>query len=77
MNRRLVLAAALALASGAAPAHAQAVADFYRGRTVTVLVGVSVGGEYDILTRLMARHIAKQIPGFPATVAHDSLTPPP
>jgi tripartite-type tricarboxylate transporter receptor subunit TctC len=49
----LVLASAL---SSTAPAHAQTVADFYRGKTVTLLVGVGAGGEYDVLTRLLARH---------------------
>jgi tripartite-type tricarboxylate transporter receptor subunit TctC len=58
---------ALALASAvmvsSAPADAQAVADFYRGKTITLLVGVGAGGEYDVLARLLARHIAHQIPG--------------
>ena len=52
------------------PAHAQsdAVADFYRGKTVNVLIGVGVGGEYDIQARLVARHIGKHIPGNPTVV---------
>ena len=64
---------AVAVFTSLDPARADAVADFYRGRTVTVLVGVSVGGEYDILTRLMARHIGKQIPGSPTAVAQNML----
>jgi tripartite-type tricarboxylate transporter receptor subunit TctC len=63
MNRRLVLAAALALASGAAPAHAQAVADFYRGRTVELMIGYTTGGGYDTYGCLVARHLGPFIPG--------------
>ena len=57
---------------GIPPANAQgSVADFYRGRQVTVIVGSSAGGGYDIYARLLARHMAKHIPGSPAlTVAN-------
>ena len=50
------------------PAQAQSVADFYRGKTVNVLIGVGVGGEYDLQARLVARHIGKHIPGNPNVV---------
>ena len=50
---------------------ADAVADFYRGKTVNVLIGVGVGGEYDIQARLVARHIGKHIPGNPTVVAQN------
>src|SRR4051812_5769794 len=49
-------------------AKAQSVADFYRGKTVNVLIGVGVGGEYDLQARLVARHIGKHIPGNPIVV---------
>jgi tripartite-type tricarboxylate transporter receptor subunit TctC len=55
----------------AAPASAQSVAEFYRGKTVHVLIGVGVGGEYDLQARLVARHIGKHIPGNPAVVAQN------
>src|SRR3954465_1650826 len=54
------------LATG--PAKAQSVADFYRGKTVNVLIGVGVGGEYDLQARLVAPHIGKHIPGNPLVV---------
>jgi tripartite-type tricarboxylate transporter receptor subunit TctC len=60
------LLAALALAS---PAHTQAAADFYKGKTVEVYIGYSVGGGYDIYARLLAKHIGKHIPGNPTVVA--------
>jgi tripartite-type tricarboxylate transporter receptor subunit TctC len=49
-------------------AQADPVADFYRGKTVNVTIGVGVGGEYDIQARLVARHIGKHIPGNPTVV---------
>src|SRR5262245_61062245 len=52
----------------ALPAQAQSVADFYRGKTVNVLIGGGVGGEYDLHARLVARHIGKHIPGNPNVV---------
>src|SRR5258708_4735278 len=53
----------------ATPARAQeAVAQFYKGRQITVLVGSSAGGGYDIYARLLSRHMAKHIPGNPAMV---------
>jgi tripartite-type tricarboxylate transporter receptor subunit TctC len=60
----------LAIAAGV-PAQAQSVADFYRGKTVNVLIGVGVGGEYDLQARLVARHIGKHIPGNPTVVAQN------
>ena len=64
-----VLATGLVLGSlAAAPAHARSVADFYRGKTVNVLIGVGVGGEYDLQARLVARHLGKHIPGNPGVV---------
>ncbi len=64
---------AAVLVAASPVARADAVADFYKGRTVTILVGVSVGGEYDILTRLMARYIGRHIPGTPTVIAQNML----
>ena len=58
----------LALLAAAPAAQADPVADFYRGKTVNVLIGVGVGGEYDLQARLVARHIGKHIPGNPTVV---------
>src|ERR1051325_10349045 len=67
MKRIFGLLAALTL--GVLPASAQdSVAQFYKGRQVTVIVGSSPGGGYDIYARLMARHMGKYIPGTPTMV---------
>jgi tripartite-type tricarboxylate transporter receptor subunit TctC len=65
--------AALALTALTAPAAAQPVADFYKGKTVNVLIGVGVGGEYDLHARLVARYIGKHIPGNPTLVPQNML----
>ena len=65
MKRLLPLLAILAVAD-TSPAIAQgSVAQFYKGRQITVVVGSSPGGGYDIYARLMARHMGKYIPGNP------------
>jgi len=47
---------------GFAPAQAQ---DFYRGKTVTIVVSTSTGGGYDAMARAIARHIGRHVPGNP------------
>ncbi len=49
----------------------KAVADFYRGKTVRIVVGFSAGGGYDQYTRLIARHISKYIPGNPGIIVEN------
>ena len=48
--------------------HAQSVEDFYKGKTVSLLIGFSVGGGYDLYARHLARYIGKHIPGNPTIV---------
>jgi tripartite-type tricarboxylate transporter receptor subunit TctC len=69
LMRRLVLLLAIVASPTVCPALAQdAVEQFYKSRQVTVIVGSSPGGGYDIYARLLARHIGKYIPGHPSTV---------
>jgi tripartite-type tricarboxylate transporter receptor subunit TctC len=51
----------------ATPALAQA--DFYRGKTIELIVSTGVGGGLDANARLVARHLAAHIPGNPSIVA--------
>ncbi len=60
-----VFAALIALAGAAAAAD---VADFYKGRDVSMVIGYSVGGGYDAYARLLARYIGKHIPGEPSII---------
>jgi tripartite-type tricarboxylate transporter receptor subunit TctC len=61
----------LALLTLALPAHAQSVEDFYRGKTVNILVGFSAGGGYDLYARLLGRHIGRHIPGNPTVTVQN------
>ena len=70
--RRTAILALLALLILPHAARAQgAVADFYRGRTVTLIVGYSAGGGYDTYSRILARHLGRHIPGNPAIVVQN------
>jgi tripartite-type tricarboxylate transporter receptor subunit TctC len=66
--RAFAYAVATALALLPATAGAQSVADFYKGKTVDLYIGYSVGGGYDLYARFLARHMGKHIPGNPNVV---------
>jgi tripartite-type tricarboxylate transporter receptor subunit TctC len=61
------------IAASAIPAAAQSVADFYRGRTIQMVIGVSAGGDYDLRARLLARYMSKHIPGNPKILPQNML----
>jgi len=67
MRFKLVLLAVIALAI-TKTAHAD---DFYKGKTIRVIVGGSAGGGFDIYTRAMARHMGKHIPGSPLLIVEN------
>ena len=48
--------------------HAQSEEQFYSGKTLQMIIGVSPGGGYDTWGRIVARHIVKKIPGQPNAV---------
>jgi len=54
-------------------ARADSVADFYRGKTINVYIGVNVGGGYDFEARLLARFMKSHIPGNPTLVAQNMI----
>jgi tripartite-type tricarboxylate transporter receptor subunit TctC len=62
--------AALTLAASPTSAQ-QSVQDFYSGKQITVIVGAGSGGGYDILARLMARHLGRHIPGHPTVIVQN------
>jgi tripartite-type tricarboxylate transporter receptor subunit TctC len=61
------------LAAQAAPQSfdEKAVANFYRGKTVRIVVGFSAGGGYDQYSRVIGRHLSKYIPGNPSIVVEN------
>lgn len=70
VTRTFTLAAAL-LASGATAAFADPVADFYRGKTVTILTGSAAGGSYSLVARQIATALGPRIPGKPTVISQD------
>jgi tripartite-type tricarboxylate transporter receptor subunit TctC len=54
-------------------ANAQSVADFYRGKRITLVTSASVGGGYDQYARLLARHLQHHIPGEPAIIVQNMV----
>ena len=71
-----LMTALIALSSiagaASAPAAAESVADFYRGKQLTFMVGSSPGGGYDAIARLVARHLVNHIPGNPAAIVQNT-----
>lgn len=48
--------------------RAETVEEFYRGKTITLAIGFTPGGGYDLYARHLARHMGKHIPGRPVIV---------
>ena len=71
MKVRCAAAAAACLVLLVCPASADEVADFYKGRTLTVVSGHEVGTGYDIYSRALARHLGRHIPGEPNIVVQN------
>jgi tripartite-type tricarboxylate transporter receptor subunit TctC len=69
--KRALLAVAVVLGTSGAALAQQDVADFYRGKTVRIVVGVGVGSGYDINARAIARHLANHIPGNPTVIVQN------
>lgn len=68
---RFLAAFWLFLCTSPAAWAADSVADFYRGKTVSLLVGFGPGGGYDITARTLARHFGRHIPGEPNVVVRN------
>jgi tripartite-type tricarboxylate transporter receptor subunit TctC len=69
--RQVVLLCLCLISAGVSEARADAVSDFYKGKTVTFLIGYPPGGAYDLYARLIARHIGKYIPGTPSVLVQN------
>jgi tripartite-type tricarboxylate transporter receptor subunit TctC len=70
MRRVLAAVAAMAL-FGVSGAHELAAQDFYKGKSVKLIVGAAAGGGYDVVARLIANHMPRHIPGNPAMVVRN------
>jgi tripartite-type tricarboxylate transporter receptor subunit TctC len=61
------------LAASTHAARADAISDFYKGKSLRVIISADAGGSYDSDARLVARHIGKHIPGNPTAVPENML----
>jgi tripartite-type tricarboxylate transporter receptor subunit TctC len=66
--RRCVAAAVGVLVIASSRVQAQTPAEFYKGKSIDLYIGYSVGGAYDLYARVISRHIGRFIPGNPAVV---------
>ena len=73
MTRRHCRLLALCIVAGAClpQAKADVVAEFYQGRTVTVVVGSNAAGGYDTFARAVARYMGRHIPGNPTLIVRN------
>jgi tripartite-type tricarboxylate transporter receptor subunit TctC len=71
MALRGIAAAVAALVLAGTPAQADPVADFYKGKVVSLVVGYGSGGGYDVYGRLVAAHLGKYIPGNPTVLVQN------
>ena len=70
LNATLIVGAFMVM-TAPTMASPQSVDAFYKGKTVTAVVGSDVGGGYDAFTRLLTRHIARHIPGEPRIIVQN------
>jgi tripartite-type tricarboxylate transporter receptor subunit TctC len=68
LNRGWAAVALALTATLSAPASA---ADFYKDKTLSIVVGSAAGGSYDAYARLLARHMGDHIPGHPTLVVRN------
>jgi len=54
-----------------AKAQEQSIADFYQGKTVSIVCGSAVGASYDLVARVVAKHLSKHIPGHPNVIVQN------
>src|SRR5262250_2135300 len=66
-----ILAATVACVLAAAFADGAGAADFYQGKTLTVIVGYAPGGGVDASARAVTRHLGRFIPGHPNIVVQN------
>jgi tripartite-type tricarboxylate transporter receptor subunit TctC len=69
--RLLVLASLLVIGCRQPAAGTVSPDEFFRGRTVTIVVGSGAGGGFDTTARLVSRHIGRHIPGSPTVIVQN------
>src|SRR5262249_5558765 len=57
--------------AGMMPTAAAQGDDFYRGKTITLIIPIGPGGAYDAYARIVSRHLGRHLPGNPTVVARN------
>jgi tripartite-type tricarboxylate transporter receptor subunit TctC len=70
-HRAIGIGAAIAFALQVSAVQAQPDTEFYKGKTVSVLVGYEAGGGYDLYARVVAQFLGKHIPGNPRVIVQN------
>ncbi len=70
LTRMLALSAALIVA-GSAVAAGEGVEDFYKGKTVRLIVGSGAGGGSDVFSRIFAKYFGRHMPGNPTAIVQN------
>jgi len=68
---RIVAGCALLALALSAPVCAQDGDEFYRGKTITIIIPIGPGGAYDAYARLVSRHLGRKLPGNPTIIARN------
>src|SRR5262245_12296794 len=71
MRRGTLCVTAFLLAAVSAAFAEEDAAEFYKNKTITLIIGADVGGTYDVPGRLLARHLPRHIPGSPRMVTQN------
>jgi tripartite-type tricarboxylate transporter receptor subunit TctC len=71
LRKSVLTAIVVAALSMPTVARSASVEEFYKGRTVSLIIGFSAGTGYDIYARLLARFIGRHIPGNPTVIAQN------
>jgi tripartite-type tricarboxylate transporter receptor subunit TctC len=68
VQRTILIILAILAAGGA---NAQPLEQFFARRSITIVIGYTAGGSYDLYGRVVARHLGKHIPGQPTVIAQN------
>jgi tripartite-type tricarboxylate transporter receptor subunit TctC len=69
--RTISFIAAAVMLAGTATARADEVEDFFRGKSISIVVATSSGGAYDILARVLSKHLGNHLPGQPSVIVRN------
>jgi tripartite-type tricarboxylate transporter receptor subunit TctC len=67
-NAIAIMASVISMSCTLGSAHADAIEEFYRGKTIRMYINSTPGAGYDVYARLVARHMGNHIPGKPTVV---------